>query len=104
MYRAIRSGPLITWIGRLSAIASSSSPAVRMQHEKSRAVLRIAERAVRRSVFIIAREIPSKRLPRSASSTGDVTGGSGTRHRRLEQERPAGEPVHGRVGVDDDRR
>jgi hypothetical protein len=43
-----------------------------MQHEKSRAVLRIAERAVRRSVFIIAREIPSNRLLRSASSSEEV--------------------------------
>src|SRR6266516_3001147 len=97
MYAAIRSGPLMTWIGRLSAIASSSSPDVRTQQEKSRAVLRIAERAVRSSVFIIARATPSKRLLSSASSSGDVFGCSATRGLALDECAGAGRAGDERV-------
>src|SRR5689334_12790442 len=100
----------MTWIGRLSAIASSSSPAVRTKQEKSRAVFRTAERAVRRSVFIIDRATPSKRLLRSASWSGPVRTGSATaasrfrRGERLDEKRAARRPRHGRALVEDERR
>ncbi len=63
------SGPTSTCEGRLSASASSSWPAVRMQHERSRALLIRPERAVRNSVFAILRAIVSSRLERTASRT-----------------------------------
>src|SRR5579872_2321771 len=91
-------------MGRLSAIASISSPAVRMQQEKSRAVLRIAERAVRSRVFIIARAMPSRRLLRSARARGDVELGSAIDHRGMEEERAARETLDLGLPVDDDGR
>ena len=67
--RAIRSGPAMTWMGRLSPTAMSRASAVRMQHEKSRPLLMTPERAVRRSVFCIRAAMPSIRRERTASLT-----------------------------------
>ena len=67
--RDIRSGPIMTWIGRLSASASSSWSAVTMQQEKSCAVLSTPERAVRNSVLAILRAIVSRRLASIAMRT-----------------------------------
>ena len=67
--RDMMSGPRSTWIGRLSAAASSSCSAVRSTQEKSRAMVRMPERPVRSSVFAILRAMPSKRAVRTASWT-----------------------------------
>ncbi len=61
------SGPDSTWMGRLSATASRSQSAVRMQQEKSFARFSTPDRPVRRSVLPILEEIPSNRLARMAS-------------------------------------
>src|SRR5258707_15744552 len=70
MLFAIRSGPLRTWVGMLSATQKSSSSPVITQQEKSRPVLRITERPVRISVFDMLRTIAVKRLDSTARSTG----------------------------------
>ena len=66
----IRSGPLSTCTGMLSAKLKSSSSAVMMLHEKSRPVFRITDRPVRISVLDMARTIAVKRLESTARSTG----------------------------------
>ena len=53
------SGPLITWIGSDSAITSIWWSAVTMQQEKSLAVLRTVDLAVRKRVLVIFRTTPS---------------------------------------------
>src|ERR1700733_10967771 len=65
----MRSGPISVWIGRLSAAASRRQSAVSTTQEKSCAVLRMPERAVRKSVFCIFRAMLSIRLERIAVRT-----------------------------------
>src|SRR5262245_32347682 len=78
MLAAIRSGPLSTCTGMLSAMARNSSRPVITQHEKSRPVLRMTERPVRMSVLDMLRTIAVKRDERTARSTGsDTVAGSG---------------------------
>src|SRR3954452_19328765 len=74
---ATMSGPLITWIGRLSAQASISCSRVTTQQEKSRAVLSTEERAVRNRVLVIRRTMPWMRLLTTASATGSKRSPSG---------------------------
>src|SRR5207244_3921311 len=83
---AIRSGPLSTCVGTLSAIASSSSVPVITQQEKSRPVLRITERPARTRVLDIFRTIAVKRLERTARSTGSMRG-AGTPNGSVSTER-----------------
>src|ERR1700733_3465135 len=72
MVAAMRSGPDSTWIGRLSAKASSSSSAVRITQEKSRAIVSMPERPLRSSVLAILRAMPLSRLPKIANSTPEI--------------------------------
>ena len=58
------------WIGSPSAADSSRLSAVTIEHEKSRAVLRIALRPARSSVLVISRTMPSRRLAITASRIG----------------------------------
>src|SRR5215475_5174103 len=69
------SGPIITWLGRLSAAVSSRQSAVRMTQEKSCAVLRMPDRPVRNRVFCILRAMLSKRLDSTAIRTPSLTAG-----------------------------
>ena len=74
----MRSGPIMMWIGRLSAAASRRQSAVRITQEKSCALLSTPERAVRNRVFCILRAMLSMRLERIAMRTPSVRLGSVT--------------------------
>ena len=63
----MRSAPLSTWIGSVSAPVSSSQSRVTTLVEKSFATLRTPERPVRKSVFAIFVVTASKRLLSTAS-------------------------------------
>ena len=105
----------ITWTGRPSAEASRRLSPVMSAHEKSRAMLRTAERPVRSSVFSISRTIESSRFAITARRTRSNGRSRGLALLADERRRPRAVPDleqvvaerrdrGRRAGVDDDRR
>ena len=66
----------ITCTGSPSAEESSSWSEVTMAQEKSRAMFSTAERPDRSSVFVISRQIASRRFAITASRTGSSSRGT----------------------------
>src|SRR5262245_33517283 len=59
-----------TWTGAPSALANSWPSAVRIEQEKSRAVLSTDDRPDRNSPLVISRTIPSNAFAKTGSRTG----------------------------------